>query len=88
MEIVDGFIAVAIPFIVSICPHHDGWGVIVHGGREATEADGGIVAKHFAQSIDEAKAWASAELGRRWEYAGGPPKLHWEHLVCNPQEIP
>jgi len=84
VPIVDGFIAVAIPHIVSICPHENGWGVIIYGGPEAKESDGGIVAKHFALSIDEAKSWAATELGRRTGCVNDPPELVWEHLVCNP----
>ena len=84
MPIVDGFIAVAIPHIVSICPHENGWGVTIYGGPEAKKSDRGIVAKHFALNIDEAKSWAVRELAQRTGSENDPRELVWEHLVCNP----
>src|SRR5579872_580085 len=86
MEIVEGFIAVVIPYIVSICPHADGWGVIVYGGPEAHDKDGGIVMRHWARTTDEAKLWATSEIGRRFQkdFALDAPELVWENLVCNP----
>jgi len=85
LEIIQGFIAVAIPYLVSICPHENGWGVIVYGGPEAREATGRIVQKHFATTVEEAKAWASVEIGMR---AGTEVELVWENLVCNPSRSP
>jgi len=89
MDIVEGFIAVVIPYVVSICPHANGWGVVVYGGREA-DADTGIVLKHFARTISEAKGWASGEIGRRFEgeFAMDAPELVWEPLVCGPRNEP
>jgi hypothetical protein len=83
MEIIEGFIAVTIPYIVSICPHKEGWGVIVYGGEEADTVTG-IALKHFAQTIPEAKTWASDEIGRRFQkhFALDAPELVWENLVC------
>ena len=86
MEIAEGFIAVIIPYIVSVCPHSDGWGVIVYGGPDATGKDGGIVMKHWAGSATEAKRWATEEIGRRFQkdFALDALELVWENLVCNP----
>jgi hypothetical protein len=81
VEIIEGFIAVVIPHIVSICPCQDGWGVMVCGGPDAAEAKGGIVAKHFAKTVEEAKGWAATEIARR---TGTQVELPWENLVCNP----
>jgi len=88
MEVIPGFIAIAIPYIVSICPHADGWGVIVYGGLEAKDKVDGIVMKHWAQTTSEAKLWASSEIARRCqsEFGTDAPKLKWENLVCNPPE--
>ncbi|MCU1336047.1 MAG: hypothetical protein JWO19_1628 [Bryobacterales bacterium] len=89
MEIVEGFIAVVIPYIVSICPHADGWGVIVYGGPEANEKDG-IVMKHWVKTTTAAKLWAADEIYKRFqkEFAQDPPELVWENLVCNPPRSP
>lgn len=85
MEIING-LALAIPYIVSICPHADGWGVALNGGPKAKDTVDGIVMRHWAQTIAEAKSWAAGEIGRRFEEEFGlaPPKLKWENLVCNP----
>ena len=89
MEVVAGYVAVVIPYIVSICPHGDGWGVTVYGGTEAKDKVDGIVMKHWEQTISESKLWASEEIGRRFqnEFALDPPKLSWENLVCKPPSL-
>jgi hypothetical protein len=86
MEIVEGFVAVVIPYIVSICPHADGWGIKLFGGPEAENTPGGVVLKHWARTYSEAKVWASDEIGRRFQKEFGleAPQLKWETLVCNP----
>ena len=64
-------------------------GGIVYGGQEA-DSDTGIVRKHFAQTISEAKGWAYGEIDRRFqsEFAMDAPELVWEPLVCGPRNEP
>ena len=91
MNIADGFIAVLlpeIPHIVSICPHNDGWGVIIYGKQPTEDDPSGIVEKHFATTAEAGKLWASrkiAELaGHKLSTDDPGPELPWESLVCNP----
>lgn len=88
MEIVEGFLAVVIPHIVSICPHEDGWGVIIYGDVPTEDNPKGLVEKHFAKTAEAGKLWASrriAELqGIELSADGACAELPWESLVCNP----
>ena len=88
MEIIEGFIAVIIPYIVSICPQAEGWGVIVYGGPDALDKTSGIVMRHWAMTTAEAKLWATGEIGGRFQkdFALDAPELVWENLVCNPPD--
>jgi hypothetical protein len=87
VEIVEGFIAVVIPHIVSICPHEDGWGVIIYGQQPTEDNPKGIVEKHFAKTVEAGKAWASRRIadldGPELSSNDSPPELPWESLVCN-----
>jgi hypothetical protein len=69
---------------VCICPHENGWGATIYGGPEAKKSDRGIVAKHFALNIDEAKSWVITDLGQRTSGENDSLELVWEHLDCNP----
>jgi hypothetical protein len=89
MKIVEGLIAVVIPHIVSICPHEDGWCVIIYGNPPTDDNPSGIVEKHFVKTIDAGKSWASSRIaelqGMELSADDAGPKLPWESLVCNPR---
>ena len=89
MEIVEGLIAVVTPHIVSICPHDNGWGVIIYGKQPSEDNPSGIMEKHFVKTIDAGKSWASRRIaefqGMELSADDAGPKLPWESLVCNPR---
>jgi hypothetical protein len=67
MEIVEGLIAVVLPHIVSICPHENGWGVMIYGKKPTEDNPSGIVERHLAKTIEAGKSWASRKIA---EYQG------------------
>jgi hypothetical protein len=89
MRIVGGFIAVVIPHITTICPHNDGWGVIIYGRQPTEDNPSGIVEKYFAKTVEEGKSWTARRIA---EFQGSCAsedetlELCWESLVCNPVE--
>ena len=59
MEIVEGFIAVLLPFMFAICPKEDHWVVKIYDGTKATpESPETTTMLHSESSAEVAKAWA------------------------------
>ena len=94
MEIVEGFIAVLLPFMVAICPKEDHWVVKIYDGTKATPENHEVAtALHFEPSAETAKTWASKQIAKlmckeakrswRLDTDSEQPSLPWESLVCN-----
>jgi hypothetical protein len=94
MEIIDGFIAVLLPFMVAICPKEDHWVVKIYDSTKATPDNREAAATlHDEPSADAAKVWASQQIAKlmseedklNWglDTDSESPALPWESLVCN-----
>jgi len=94
MEIVEGFIAVLLPFMVAICPKEDHWVVKIYDGTKATPKNHeAATTLHSEPSVETAKAWASKQIANlmtkeaklSWglDSDSEQPALPWESLVCN-----
>ena len=94
MEIVEGFIAVLLPFMVAVCPKEDHWVVKLYDGTRATpDNPEAATTLHTEPTAEAAKLWASRQiakmmneqdrLSRGLDARSDEPALPWESLVCN-----
>jgi len=89
MEIIEGLIAVLVPFFICVCRRDDRWFVIVYGAAPTPENLKGVIARHDEDTLEGAKLSASNFMMDKWHEVfdpiDGKADLPWESLVCNPR---